>query len=174
MKSRLLVILVFFAVAVLQVTLAGGVSVFGVKPNLMLVAVYALSITGGEWRGLMYGSIGGFIEDCLSGGLMGLFLSGFALSGYIAGRAGSKVFNVGESANFSGIFALSLVQGVYTTLLLNTFMENYDAFGSLWRLVLPQAIYNAVAGAIILWLFKEQLSSRVPWLKTIRQFQVRL
>ena len=81
---------------------------------------------------------------------------------------------MGESANFTGIFALSLVQGIYTAIILSTFIEGYDTFGTVWRFALPQALYNAVAGSLLFWLFKEQIARRVPWLKGMRQLQVRL
>jgi len=167
-------ILVFMAAAVLEVSLGGMASIYGIKPGLILISVYALSVTGTEGKGLMYGALGGFIEDCLSGGFNGLFLSGYAIVGFLAGKAGKRLFNIGESANFIGIFVLSLVQGVYTALMMSAFIGGYDVVNASLRFALPQAFYNAMAGALILWLFKEQIARRTPWLKVIRQLRVRL
>ena len=174
MRSFLPAALVFFALAVLQVSLGDVLSIHGVKPGFDLVFLYVMSITAGEVRGMAYGAIAGLVQDCFSGGYPGLFLSGYALAGFSAGRAGKRLFNIGESANFVGIFALSLVQGVYTAVIMSTFIEGYDVLGTVWRFALPQALYNAVAGSMLLWLFKEQVARRVPWLKAIRQLQVRL
>ena len=166
-------ILIFLAMAIVQASLGDMVSIYGIKPSFVLIVVYALSITGGEWKGLLYGSMGGLVEDCLSGGYLGLFLSAYALVGYVAGKAGRKLVNVGESANFAGIFALTLAAGIYVSAMLITFEGGHDFFWRVLRFALPQALYNAFTGAIILWLFKEQVARRVPWLKAIRQFQVR-
>src|SRR5512135_2457219 len=164
MKTYMLAALAFFALAVFQLTLGDTFAIYGIKPGFDLVLLYALSITAGEMRGMAYGALAGLIQDCLSGGYPGLFMSGYALAGFIAGRAGRKLFNVGESANFTGIFTLSLVQGVYTAVIMSTFIEGYDTFSTVWRIALPQALYNAVAGSLIFWLFKEQVARRVPWL----------
>lgn len=174
MKSSLLAAAVFLAVALIEVSLGEHFSIMGIKPSLTLVAVYAFSITEGEGRGIMYGAMGGLIEDCLSGGYMGLFMSGYAVVGYLAGRAGMKWFNIGESANFAGIFLLSLINGLYTAELLTAIRGGSGALGTALRYGLPMAAYNAVAGAVILWLFKEQVARRAPWLRAIREFKVRL
>ena len=163
----------FFLIGVFQLTLGDMLAIYGIKPGFDLVLLYALSIAAGEMRGMAYGALAGLIQDCLSGGYPGLFMSGYALAGFTAGRAGKRLFNVGESANFTGIFALSLVQGVYTAIIMGTFVEGYDTFKTIWRFALPQALYNAFAGSMLFWLFKEQVSRRVPWLKGIR-LQVRL
>lgn len=165
MKPRLPLIALLLAAAILQVTVVEWLSLWGVKPNLVLVAVYALAITGGEMRGIVYGAIGGVIIDCLSGAMPGLFLSGYALVGYLAGRAGRKVFNIGEVANFGGIFALSLVQGAYSAVVMSTFISGYDYWGAVLRIALPQALYTAFAGLFMLWLFRKRLADMVPWLE---------
>ncbi|MBI5190576.1 MAG: rod shape-determining protein MreD [Nitrospirae bacterium] len=164
MKFRVPLIFFLLASAVLQVTVVDWLSLWGVRPNLILVAVYALSITGGEMRGIMYGALGGIVMDCLSGGMMGLFLSGYALVGYLAGRAGRRVFNISEVANFGGIFAISLVQGAYSAVVMSTFINGYDAWAAILGVALPQSVYTACAGVLMLWLFRKRLADMVPWL----------
>lgn len=174
MKSSLLAVAVFLAVALIEVALGDRIMIMGTKPSLTLIAVYAFSITEGEGKGILYGAVGGIIDDCLSGGYMGLFMSGYAIVGYLAGRAGMKWFNVGESANFAGIFLLSLINAFYTAALLNALRGGTDLLGTALRYGLPQAVYNAAAGAVLLWFFKGYIARRAPWLKAIREFQVRL
>ncbi len=166
-------ILFFLAMAVIQASLGDLVSIYGIKPSFIFIAVYALSVTGGEWKGLLYGCLGGLIEDCLSGGYLGLFMSAYAISGFLAGKAGKKLFNIGESANFAGVFTLSFVSGIYVILIMHNLQGGSGIVSGVFRFALPQAFYNAVTGAFFLWVFKEQLARRVPWLKVIRQLQVR-
>ncbi len=167
-------ILIFLAAGALEASLGGAVSIQGVRPSLMLIAVYALSVTESERKGLLYGAMGGFIEDCLSGGTVGLFLSGYAVVGFLAGKAGRRLFNIGESANFIGIFFLSLIQGVYTALVMSAFIGGYSVPHAALRFALPAAAYNAGAGALLMWFFKGQMAGRTPWLKVVRQLKVRL
>ena len=174
MKFKLPAILVILAVVVLQAALGDMPAIFGVKPSLVMVAVYAFSITGGEARGTVYGIAAGFALDCLSGGIMGVFLSGYALAGYLAGRIGKRVFNIGDSANFAGILGVSLAQCIYTAVLLKTFVVGYDIMRGLLAVALPSAFYTAVAGAAALKLFNKGLTRRVPWLRTFRHVRVRL
>ena len=145
MNIKVPAIAVLIGVAVLQASIGGMASILGIKPSLTLVAVYALALTGGEGRGIFYGAVGGLVEDCLSGGYMGVFLSGYALVGFLAGRMGKRVFNISEFANF---------------------------LGGILRFALPQALYNAACGTLVLWLFKGEIARRVPWLKTIRHIKV--
>jgi rod shape-determining protein MreD len=166
-------ILIFLAMAVIQVSFGDLVSVNGIKPSFIFIVIYALSITSGEWKGLLYGCLGGLVEDCLSGGYSGLFMSAYAISGFLAGKAGKKLFNIGESANFTGIFILSLISDVYIILIMQNLGGGSGIVSGILRFALPHAFYNAVAGAFFLWLFKERLARRAPWLKVIRQLQVR-
>ena len=88
MRTYLPAALVFFGLAVFQLTLGDILAIRGIKPGFDLVLLYALSITAGEVRGMAYGALAGLIQDCLSGGYPGLFRSGYALAGsLLAGRA---------------------------------------------------------------------------------------
>jgi rod shape-determining protein MreD len=166
-------IIIFLAMAAIQASLGDLVSIYGIKPSFIFIVVYALSVTGGEWKGILYGCLGGLFEGYLSGGYPGLFMSAYAVSGFLAGRAGKKLFNIGESANFAGIFILSLISSIYVILVMQNLLGGSGIVSGVFRFALPQAFYNAVAGVFLLWVFKEQLSRRVPWLKVIRQLQVR-
>jgi len=173
-KLNLYVFAVFIATAVLQAAAGDLLSIYGVKPSLMLIALYAFAITESAWAGILYGAFAGFLDDCLSGGYIGLFVSEYAIIGYLASRAGKKWFNIGESSNFGGIFTASLLGGIYTAALVSTVRGGQDTLYLALRFGLPQAAYNAFAGVFILWLFKELLARRVPWLQKVRQLQVRL
>ncbi len=173
MSLKIPSILIFLAMAVIQASMGDLISVYGLKPSFIFIVIYALSVTGGEWKGLIYGCLGGLVEDCLSGGFTGLFMSAYAISGFLAGKAGKKLFNVGESANFSGIFILSLLSDVYIILIMQNLQGGSGIVSGIFRFALPHSLYNAVAGAISLWVFKEQFTRRVPWLRVIRQLQVR-
>ena len=171
MRPGFLSALLVAGAAVLDALAGNVLSVHGVKPSFAVIAVYAFSITAGETSGIFYGALGGLMVDCLSGGYPGLFMSEYAIIGYFAGKAGRKWFNVGESANFGGIFGLSALGALYAAALIGTLSGTAGTLWLMMRFGLPGALYNAVVGACLLWLFKKQLARRVPWLRYI---QVRL
>ena len=169
MNIKMPSVAIFLALATLQASALEAFSIHGIKPSFIFIIIYALSITGGEWRGLVYGASGGFIEDCLSGGYVGLFMSAYAIAGYVAGKLGRKVVNVGESANFAGIFVLSIGSGLYISAVLEALHGGSGMLVRMARLALPQALYNAAAGAALLWLFRKRLDRRAPWMKVINE-----
>lgn len=174
MTFRVPAVLLLAVAALAQVSFGYAFSVHGIRPGFVFITVFALAFSAGEGRGMLYGAAGGLMLDCLSGGLMGLMLSGYAITGYLAGRLGGRVFNVGEAANFLGILALGLVQGTYTAVILGTFLGDYDILAGVLRFGLPQAIYDAFAGAAILWFVDLESAERHAWGGLIRRVQVRI
>lgn len=53
MNFRIPSVLIFLAMAVMQASVGDLVSVYGIKPSFIFIVIYALSITGGEWKGLL-------------------------------------------------------------------------------------------------------------------------
>lgn len=162
------------AASIIQASVGDALSVYGIKPSLIFITVYALAIRSGELKGLTYGAVGGLVEDCLSGGLMGLFFSGNALAGFLAGRFGSRVFNIGEVANFTGIFLLSLAQGAYTAAAVITLISDGSLLDAVLHNALPQALMNAVFGTFLLWLVDKDTPSPRFISRLLRRVQVRL
>jgi len=171
---RIHAIFVLIAAAVLQVSFGYFISIRGVRPDLIFIAVYGLAVAGGEGRGMLYGAVGGLIEDCLSGGFIGLMLSGYAIAGFLAGRLSASMFNVGESANFTGLLVLGLVQSIYTAVVLGTFLGDYDILGGLLRHGVPQSLYTAAVGALLLWMIDENTADRHSWARQIRRLRIRI
>ncbi len=174
MTYRVPALLILFAAAIIQVSFGYSLSVHGIRPGFVFITVYALAVNAGEGRGMLYGAAGGLILDCLSGGFSGLMLSGYAITGFLAGRLGGTLFNVGEAANFVGILALGLVQGIYTSVVLGTFLGDYDMLAGVLRYGLPQALYNAAAGAVILWFVDPENAEGRAWGGLVRRLQVRI
>jgi rod shape-determining protein MreD len=174
MSFRVHAIVLLLVAAVLQVSLGYFLSIRGARPDLVFIAVYGLSVAGGEGRGMFYGALGGLIEDCLSGGFIGLMLSGYAIVGFLAGRLAGSLFNIGESANFLGMLVLGLAQSIYTAVVLGTFLGDYDILGGLLRHGVPQSLYTAAAGALLLWMVDESTADRHSWSRLLRRVRIRM
>lgn len=79
-------------VALLQVTLVPHLSIRGVKPDLMLMAVVSWSLLRGAREGIAWGAMGGLVLDIFSGGPFGIFTLSLTLAGFLTGVGEINVF----------------------------------------------------------------------------------
>ena len=114
----------------LQTTLAPLVAGPGTPVDLVLVVVVAVAIAGGPVAGLWSGTVGGLLQDALSGGVIGVGGLAKTLVGYLIGLFGSRfdiarlwhrllVFFVASLAHtgcFVGVYGLLSGEGSMTSL----------------------------------------------------------
>ena len=130
----------------LQTTLVPLVAGPGVPVDLVLVVVVTVAIVSGPVAGLWTGTVGGLLQDTLSGGVIGVGGLAKTLVGYLAGLFGSQ-FNVARPRHqLLVFFGASLVHtvcflGVYG-LLSEGRMTSYSA-------ELTQATANATIGVAV-------------------------
>ena len=129
---------------VIQTTLSAGI---GASVDLVLVVVLAVAVAGGPLEGVWVGTVGGLLQDALSGGVIGVGGLAKTLVGYVAGRVGGQfmitlpwhymlvyfVASLVHSACFVGVYALLSDEGT---------MTSYGA-------VLTQATANAAIGVAV-------------------------
>ncbi|MNP33535.1 rod shape-determining protein MreD [compost metagenome] len=80
--SIIALVLIIF---ILQVYLIDSRTLFGVKPNLILVSIVAVSLWYGLYIGAFYSLIIGIIADSIFGNTFGLFTIGYSLTGSVIG-----------------------------------------------------------------------------------------
>lgn len=85
-------VLLLAGIALLQTTLATHLSVFGGKPQFMLLAVVSWSLLRGGREGVVWGFIGGLMLDLLSGAPFGVITLPLTLAGYLAGVGEISIF----------------------------------------------------------------------------------
>ena len=131
----------------LQTTLASMVVGAGAAVDLVLVVVVAVAVASGPIAGIWAGTVGGLLQDALSGGVIGVGGLSKTLVGYVVGQFGSR-FMIARPWHQALVFFLaSLVHaacfvGVYSLLSDEGTMTSYGA-------VLTQATANAVIGATL-------------------------
>ena len=142
--------------------------VAGVDPpvDLVLVVVVAVAVGSGPIAGLWVGTVGGLLQDALSGGLIGVGGLAKTLVGYLVGQIGARFMVVRPWHQLLVFFPASLVHagcfiGVSSLLSDGGRMTSYGA-------VLTEAMANAAIGVMMVgglqigpgWLGRRRLRRR--------------
>jgi rod shape-determining protein MreD len=90
--NRFLLSLLGLLFVVLQITLANLISVFGIKPDFIVLFVIVRSLLEGPTAGVVWGFSLGFLLDAASGGILGLGSLIYCLAGFISGQIGAKKY----------------------------------------------------------------------------------
>ncbi|MDH3269667.1 MAG: rod shape-determining protein MreD, partial [Ignavibacteria bacterium] len=78
-------LLIFFPVVLIQLTVIPFISIQGVVPDLLLIAVVYFSISYGQIFGTISGASYGLLYDLISGNLVGSTMLSKTVAGFVAG-----------------------------------------------------------------------------------------
>ena len=144
-----LVVPLLVTVAILQSTVVSHFRIWGVFADLPLLVVVSWSLLRGPREGLIWGFIAGLTVDLFSGAPFGAATFGLMAAGFLAGLGQSTVF---RSQLFLPLVAMLLATIVYDILfLLVVWISGYPVswLDSLFRLILPSAVLNAVLTPVV-------------------------
>lgn len=77
--------LTLLAALLLQVTFAGSLSILGVTPNFLMVAVIIIAFIRGSKEGTIVGFIAGLLFDLISSSVVGPMALALTVTGFVAG-----------------------------------------------------------------------------------------
>lgn len=166
MKFLLYLGLVLLLVPV-QTTLLPHVSVWGIKPDLGLVFAAVIGLVAGELEGLLVGLAIGWVLNLYSAGDLWLSLVTTGGAGLFAGLLGRQVAQVTPTILCVGLLALSLAGGLVGVFSVKNATIS-DSWWMIQSIVLPQACFDAVLGAGLLWLMEQRFA--VQRLRTFDRF----
>ncbi len=146
----------------LQVVLVDRISIFGIRPDLPLVAVCLIGLYHGEIDALLAGIAIGFAQDLFSGGVHWGNLCLKPMFGVIAGLASRNVLNLTEGFAFGLIMSLSVLSGTVMYLLKASMGPGASFFLAARGIILPQACYDALVGLALLKLLQRWWASPTP------------
>ena len=146
----------------LQVVLVDRISIFGVRPDLPLVAVCLIGLYHGEIDALLAGIAIGFAQDLFSGGVHWGNLCLKPMFGVIAGLASRNVLNLTGGFAFGLIMSLSVLSGTVMYLLKAYSGPGASFFLAARDIILPQAGYDALVGLALFKLLQRGRASRRP------------
>ena len=138
-----------------QTTLLPHVAVWGIKPDLGLVVAAVVGLVAGELEGLLVGLAIGWVLNLYSAGDLWLSLVTTSGAGLFAGLLGRQVAQVTPTILAIGILLLSMAGGLVAVLS----MKNATLSDTWWMVqsvVVPQACFDAVLGAGLLWLLGQR------------------
>jgi rod shape-determining protein MreD len=152
--------LLLAVLALLEVTVMPAGRILGVGPNLILLEVAAVALFRGSGAGAAIGLAGGALLDLWRGQALGLFALSGGATGYLLGFLEPRLFKDNLLVPpVAGLAATLLFQGSF--LLLSSFTGSPLAlWPALVRVILPEALYNAVLGPVVFRITANLLGSR--------------
>ena len=152
------------AMYLVQSSLLGPLTLWGVRPDLVLITLSIFALHAGWWEGTVMGFAAGLFVDLAEGRLIGLGAITKACAGGAVGRLGQSVFGGNAIVPVIVVFVASL--GEHLLYLLGTW-----AFGvglpwrvGFVRVVMPSAWYDGLATAALFPL----LALVVRWAESLR------
>lgn len=144
--TQFIILLVLFSA---QTTFLVNFSIAGVTPDLVLIFVVYCGIKFQGGRGIGMGFAVGFVQDCLSGGLLGVNTLSKSLIAFFFSTLKDKIMVEGLLPIFLFIITASLLDGMIFYLVMVTLLKG-EVPGSFLFSSLPiYAIYNGCVGPIL-------------------------
>jgi rod shape-determining protein MreD len=131
--------LVTYVVAVLQTTIGGWLTIWGVAPDLLLVWTISIGLLSGQRLGAFVGFASGVTQGALQQGLIAAFAISKTVSGCGAGLLATKMFK--ENWLVPALCAVALTIANDTTFLLLSRAGDWTDAG---RIIGVRAVYHAV------------------------------
>ena len=140
-----------------QSALLPHMTVWGVMPDLGLIAVCLAGLFAGELEGLLVGLVVGWTMGLFSAADLTVGMVTKGTVGYLAGVAGRHIVDVTPAVLVLGLLAASCVSGLLTALVL-TLNEEQSLWWALKTVVLPQAVLDSAVGGALYWLAWSRLN----------------
>jgi len=142
--KRLAVAVVLLATTMVQVTWAPRLTIAGVFPNLALVAVIAVTWTGGVRAGMAWACVAGIMLDLTAPGPIGPHAVALMVGAYLTGF---WIRNVDPESVLHPMLAVAASSAAYSIILVaadDTLGLPVPPFGVALQLLVAASIYNAV------------------------------
>ncbi len=132
------------ALALGQSTIMPYFRVFGVMPNLMLMAVVAWTLLRGPGEGIVWGFIGGIFMDLFSRAALGVSALAFVFASYLSSFAGQTLYRDHAALPLAVILIITPIYDMSTLVLLQLTGQRVDWLGSLLYFTLPATVIHVV------------------------------
>jgi len=142
-------IILFILALVLQETWVPAIAIGGVQPDLLLYFVVFIAIFKKPHEAAIAGAIIGLIDDLLIGKYLGLHMLSYMITGYLVAYFGGRFYKENYIIPLATVFAGGIVSGFCYLFFSQLISLNLPFWYSLWRLVLPGAIYSALIAPVI-------------------------
>lgn len=132
------------AVALGQSTVMPYLRIFGVMPNLMLIAVVAWTLLRGPGEGIVWGFVGGIFMDLFSRAALGVSALALVIVSYLSSFAERTLYRDHAALPLAVILIVTPIYDILTLLLLQLTGQRVDWLGSLLYFTLPATVIHVV------------------------------
>lgn len=149
--KQILPVLIFFPVAIIQLTVIPFFEFDFVTPDLVLILLVYFTLQQGQLYGTIIGFIFGFFFDLMSGGLLGSSMFSKTLAGFIAGY----FFNENKTERNIGSYFFVLVVLIAASIdsffyaLFGSAETSRNIFGIIFRHSFLSGTYTALISLIV-------------------------
>lgn len=144
-------LLVFIPVVLVQLTVIPFVSIQGVVPNLLLIAVVYFSILYGQTFGTVTGAAYGLLFDLISGNLVGSNMLSLTVAGFIAGYFSGETRR--DKYLYTYSFTLVVLMGALVNAMIFSFFAvmdfNTNFLQALFNHALLPSIYTSIVSILV-------------------------
>ncbi len=157
MKTVLKVVLVVIALLI-QLTLLNSFTIWGLKPDLVLIIVITLALLAGAEEGSISGFLSGLLQDFFSSGLLGVNALTKTSIGFICGTLKTRIFPENIFYLIPLVtFLASLLHSWIIFFIYRSFGMEYDFILKMKEIFLPEAIFNSILSPFIFLLINRVL-----------------
>jgi len=160
-------ILLLISVALIQSTVMPHLTLWDVKPDLMLLAVISWSLLRGTREGIVWGLIGGLCLDLFSGAPLGLSALALLIVSFFSGLGAATVFRTHVILPLATVFFASLIYDLIFLLVLRTLGWSVMWLDSFIGLVLPASLLNVLLTPLVYptmrWLHRKTGRKEMDW-----------
>jgi rod shape-determining protein MreD len=156
MSKALTAAIALAVAAILQVSLAPHLALFGVVPNLIFLVVVTLAFVEGPAAGGVSGFIGGLIFDLIGTSVVGPYALVLSVVGYATGMLSANLFAEGWLLPVTIVAVASLSAELANGIVLAVLGLGATFWRDVFTVMIPSALYHTVLAVLV-----------YPWLARI-------
>jgi len=138
-----------FAAFVMQVMFAPPLSILGVTPNFLMVAVIIISFIRGSREGITLGFFAGLLFDLVGTTIVGPMALALTITGFIAGLMKEQIFASSWILPVTVLGVASLIAETIYLIMLAVLGMPMSFFAAFFTRALPGALYCMLIAVIV-------------------------
>lgn len=159
--KKLIIILIFFLLLILQLTIMPRISIFNVFPNILLAAVLVIVMMREDNLAVYLALFAGMAMDLFSNMSLGVYSLSFVVIAWSAHFLGKNIF---RNTDFFGRATLTICSIFVYNFFLIFIVKIFAWFGfgnglefknSIFKIALPEFILTSLTALILLFLFQK-------------------
>lgn len=149
MKRKVISFLIILICFLLQSTVFPQITVFTIKPNLLIIVTAAFGFMRGKKEGMAVGFICGILMDIFWGRLLGFYALIYTTIGYVNGFFQRMFYDEDIKLPLGMTAASELVYGLVVYFCLFMLHGDFHFFYYLFHIILPELVYTILVTLIL-------------------------